>query len=249
MAIRLQTCFSFFYLFFLSCYCLHYRDPTSFLRPLFEEEIEISEAAKALWDAPFAVLAHDTSDPEPLFVYGNSAAMRLFETSWEELIGTPSTRSADREEAIQSDRAAALASALENGFIDDYEGWRRSFQGTRFKISRATVFNVEAPSGERVGQAAILRAWEYEDGTVGGPAAPEQNVEDRQEIIFGESALSPVTPEVSGEALEEATAAVEAQAAVVRELKETGGLKNSDAQVQEAVALLLELKERLESLK
>jgi hypothetical protein len=215
-------------------------------RPLFEEEIEISEAAKALWEAPFAVLAHDTSNPEPLFVYGNSTALSLFQTSWEELVGTPSSRSADPEEAIQSDRSAALSSALENGFIDDYEGWRRSFQGTRFKISKATVFNVEAPSGERVGQAAILRAWEYEDGAVGGPAAaaPPQNVEEQQENER-KSPLGSVTLE----ALEEASVAVDAQAAAVRELKEIQGLKNSDARVQEAVALLLEKKGMLENLR
>ena len=46
---------------------------------------------------------------------------------------------------------------------------RRSFKGTRFKISRTTLFNVQAPSGDVVGQAVTIREWEYEDGTkVGG---------------------------------------------------------------------------------
>jgi hypothetical protein len=45
----------------------------------------------------------------------------------------------------------------------------RSFKGRRFHISRTTLFNVEAPTGEVVGQAVTIRAWEYEDGTkVGG---------------------------------------------------------------------------------
>lgn len=33
------------------------------------------------------------------------------------------------------------------GYIDNYEGWRVSFKGRRFRIERATLFNVEAPSG------------------------------------------------------------------------------------------------------
>lgn len=48
---------------------------------------------------------------------------------------------------IQADRSAALAAAGEKGCIEDYEGWRVSAKGTRFLIKRATLFNVEAPSG------------------------------------------------------------------------------------------------------
>jgi hypothetical protein len=45
-----------------------------FFRPLFEEDIEIADVAETLWKAPFAVLAHDTSEPEPCFVYGNQVS-------------------------------------------------------------------------------------------------------------------------------------------------------------------------------
>lgn len=48
---------------------------------------------------------------------------------------------------IQSDRAQALAAAEERGCIEDYEGQRVSFKGRTFMIRRATLFNVEAPSG------------------------------------------------------------------------------------------------------
>ena len=40
----------------------------------------------------------------------------------------------------------------------------RSFKGTRFQIGRTTLFNVEAPSGDLVGQAVTIREWTYEDG-------------------------------------------------------------------------------------
>ncbi|EFN51034.1 hypothetical protein CHLNCDRAFT_141518 [Chlorella variabilis] len=65
-------------------------------RPIFSREIEISDVARELWEAPFAVLAHDIEEGEPnRFCYGNKAALRLFECTWEELVGTESTQSAE----------------------------------------------------------------------------------------------------------------------------------------------------------
>lgn len=51
-------------------------------RPIFreEDEVEIHEVARALWDAPFAVLAHDVEEGQPdRFCYGNRRALELFE--------------------------------------------------------------------------------------------------------------------------------------------------------------------------
>lgn len=207
-------------------------------RPLFTQELDISQVAQALWEAPFAVLAHDTSEPEPVFVYANQAALTLFEADWDELIGTPSSKSAEPVDAIQEDRSAALKAALENGYIDDYEGWRQSFKGTRFKISRATVFNVEAPGGEAVGQAAVLREWEWEDGRKGGEGV---------DAAGGDGAEGGAPP--SAEEVAAAEAAVAEQGAAVRALKEEQGLANDSDEVKAAVALLLEKKETLERLR
>lgn len=207
-------------------------------RPLFDEnqEIDITEVSKVLWEAPFAVLAHDTSEPDPLFVYGNKAALDLFECTWDELIGTPSKQSAENVDEIQQDRSQALAAALEKGFIDNYQGWRTSFKGNKFLISNATVFNIEAPSGARVGQGAVLRNWEYEDGRKGGVGVV--NADETGEI----------TPP-SEEQLKEAEIAVNEQAQLVRDMKEVQGLSNSSEEVQNAVAVLMERKETLEKLK
>ena len=214
-------------------------------RPLFEE-IEISEVAKTLWEAPFPVLAHDASpDPGPLFVYANNAALELFETDWDSLIGTPSTKSAEPVTEIQDDRASALSQVLEKGFIDDYEGERISFKGTKFKISRSTVFNVDAPSGERVGQAAVIRSWEFEDGRKGGEAAAEEAAAAAAAVALAAAE----GPEPTAEELSAAEAAVTAQAGVVRDLKEVGGLKNSSEEVVAAVLMLMEKKAVLDALK
>lgn len=186
------------------------------------------------------MLSHDTSQPEPVFVYGNRAALQLFECEWAQLIGTPSSRSAEPVEPIQTDRSAALAAALEKGFIDDYEGWRTSFQGTRFRISGATVFNVEAPGGERVGQAALIRSWEWEDGSKGG-----EGVEEEEQAVV----LAPGEEPPSADEMAAAEAAVGARGAAVRALKEEQGLTNADEEVQAAVAQLLKAKAALEGLK
>ena len=164
-------------------------------KPLFEQEVEISDVAQVLWDCPYPVLAHDaaTEDPGPIFVYANKAGLDLFEAEWEHLIGTPSTKSAEPITDIQEDRAAALASAMQNGYIDDYEGNRISFKGTKFRISGATLFNVEAPSGERVGQAVVIRGWEYEDGRKGGDLAAKEEEESKE----GEEEGAPTEEEVT----------------------------------------------------
>ena len=226
-------------------------------RPILDQEVDISEAIKALWEAPFALLAHDcglssssspdststdstTSSPksEPMFVYGNAKALSLFECTWDELLATPSSKSADPEEDIQSDRAAALSAALANGHVDNYSGWRRSFQGKRFLIKNATIFNVDSPSGERLGQAAILRNWEYEDGS-------EDGVDGYKDSPLVAAAKEEVALEKLGEERVEAERAVEEQAAVVRELKEGEGLGNGDERVKKAVGELLKRKDRL----
>lgn len=50
---------------------------------------------------------------------------------------------------VQADRSQALAAALEKGYITGYSGWRRSFQGTRFLIKDAILFNVMSPTGRK----------------------------------------------------------------------------------------------------
>ena len=200
-------------------------------RPLFEEEVEISDVAELLWNAPFAILAHNNRE-DPTFEYGNKAALDLFECEWSELIGTPSRESAAPEKEIQEDRSALLAQALESGYVDDYEGWRRSFKGKPFKVSHATIFNIESPDGAAVGQGAVLRLWEYEDGTQGGPLAAPENNQTGSDT----------------EKLRLAQERVDAHAANVRMLKEDKGLSNSHEEVRKAVQELLAAKSDLEQM-
>lgn len=91
-------------------------------------------------------------------------------------------------------------------------------------------------AGEKIGQAALLPEWVYEDGTKGGLAAEAGGT------AAGAAAAASTGPPPTPEALAAAEAAVAAQAAAVRELKEGRGLSNSSPEVQAAVEELQQRK-------
>jgi len=114
--------------------------------------------SKNLFAAPFVLVSHGT-ESDPILNYGNAAALALWEMSWDELTRTPSRLTA--EAPLREERARLLAAVTERGFIDDYSGVRISKNGRRFRISRATVWNLIAPDGSYYGQAAMFRDWEF----------------------------------------------------------------------------------------
>ena len=124
--------------------------------------------AARLYTAPFVVLAHGT-EPDPLFNYANLAAQRLFERPWDEFVGLPSRLSAEAPE--RSERERLLARVTAYGFIDDYSGVRIAKSGHRFRILRATVWNLSDAAGHPLGQAASFSDWEPIAETVPGPTA------------------------------------------------------------------------------
>jgi predicted DNA-binding protein (UPF0251 family) len=56
-------------------------------------------------------------------------------------------------------RAKLLEAVTRRGFIDDYSGIRISKTGRRFKISRATIWNLLTEDGKPCGQAAMFTEW------------------------------------------------------------------------------------------
>lgn len=119
------------------------------------------EAVHFLFDAPFAVISHN-SNADPLFNYANRKAMQLFEMVWPEIIGLPSRMSV--EPANRDERARLLQRVTDKGYIDDYSGIRISSSGRRFKISDAVIWNLTNEQGEYVGQAAMFSNWEFLEG-------------------------------------------------------------------------------------
>ena len=114
--------------------------------------------ARMLYEAPFVVASHGT-EPDPVFNYGNRAALELFEAAWEAFTSLPSRLSA--ESVARAERERLLARVRVYGFIDDYSGVRISIRGRRFRITRATVWNVIDVAGAPRGQAVMFREWEY----------------------------------------------------------------------------------------
>lgn len=118
----------------------------------------LAAAGRVLYEAPFVVASHGIQ-PDPVFNYGNRAALALFEAAWETFTALPSRLSA--EPVARAERERLLARVHTHGFIDDYSGVRISTRGRRFRIARATVWNVIDAAGAPRGQAVMFRDWEY----------------------------------------------------------------------------------------
>lgn len=115
------------------------------------------ELAQLVFEAPFVVVSHGT-EPDPILNYGNRVALELWEMSWEELTRTPSRLTAEAPERAERERL--LDAVARQGFVDDYSGVRVSRTGRRFRITRATVWQLLADGGEVCGQAAMFDRWQ-----------------------------------------------------------------------------------------
>ncbi len=125
-------------------------------RPLVPGSLEGAEAAEWLYRAPFVLLAHDAS-PDPLFVYANLTAQRVFGYSWDEFVGLPSRLSAG--ETDRESRRIFMESVARNGYSDDYRGRRVTKAGRHFWIEQGTIWNLTDDCGRPAGQAAMIPRW------------------------------------------------------------------------------------------
>ncbi|MDA3875394.1 MAG: MEKHLA domain-containing protein, partial [Kiritimatiellae bacterium] len=108
--------------------------------------------------------------PDPVFQYGNRAALNLFELSRDAFLQLPSRFSAEPGE--RAAREAVLQEVCENGFSDHYSGVRVSSSGKRFRIEQATLWNLVDAKGDFRGQAATFSDWTRLDDP-SGPSFPE----------------------------------------------------------------------------
>lgn len=126
-------------------------------RPLLAPErvAELGPEA-ALWRASLAVVAHGV-EADPVFCYGNRLALELFELDFAAFTALPSHRSA--EPVARAERARLLERVTRDGYIEDYAGVRIASSGRRFRIERATVWNLVDGDGVYRGQAAAFARW------------------------------------------------------------------------------------------
>ena len=115
-----------------------------------------TDPAGAMWDLASVVVAHGT-EPDPVFFYGNRAALTLFEMPARDFVRLPSRLSAEPLERAERDRLMAQVSR--ENLIDDYSGIRVSATGKRFRIDRAIVWNLLNAEGSVRGQAAAFSDW------------------------------------------------------------------------------------------
>ncbi|REJ87351.1 MAG: MEKHLA domain-containing protein [Planctomycetota bacterium] len=129
-------------------------------RELTDRSGSVEKQAERLFQSPFIVVSH-TADDDPILSYANEAALRLWETDVSTLLRTPSRLTA--EPVHRDERARLLEQTATHGYVDDYSGVRISFSGRRFRIFRATVWNLVDDAGKLAGQAATFQHWQYLD--------------------------------------------------------------------------------------
>lgn len=105
-------------------------------------------------EASFAVVAHNT-DPDPRFIYANTAAQACFEYPWHEFIQLRSRFSA--EEPDRFERQRLLESVARRGFVTGYSGVRITRSGRRFRIQDGVVWQLINEIGVSFGQAAVFQ--------------------------------------------------------------------------------------------
>ena len=115
------------------------------------------DLADALFHHPQPLVSHGVQ-ADPVFRYGNAAALSLWQMGWDAFTCLPSRHSAQADPDIQSDRSALLARALQTGWVGDYSGIRISAKGQRFRISDTILWTVTDAAGTRHGQAALIGA-------------------------------------------------------------------------------------------
>ena len=123
---------------------------------LIDEQLSAKDRYRALFNAPFCVLSHNTEE-DPVFNYGNRMALEVFEMKWEDFTIMASKHSAEPQN--REERKALLARVTENGFIDNYKGVRVSSTGKRFFVEDAVVWNMIDEKGDYCGQGAVLYRW------------------------------------------------------------------------------------------
>jgi hypothetical protein len=114
--------------------------------------------AQRLFEADFVVVSHGTQ-ADPIFNYGNQAALDLWEFDWDSFTQLPSRRSA--EPVSQADRDRLLATAQSQGYSRDYRGIRISRSGRRFWIEDVVLWTVLDERQQPCGQAATFSSWRF----------------------------------------------------------------------------------------
>ncbi|WP_115009862.1 MEKHLA domain-containing protein [Synechococcus sp. N5] len=109
-----------------------------------------------LFACGFPVLAHGT-EQDPALSYANAAALQLWDSHWDGLIGMPSRLTAPDSE--RAERSSALGQAKRLDAVQNYHGIRISRKGRRFMINKARIWTLWDAEEQICGQAACFSDW------------------------------------------------------------------------------------------
>jgi MEKHLA domain len=123
---------------------------------LIDRSGSIEIQAQNLFNANFVIVSHNT-ELDPIFNYGNQAALDLWEFDWQQFTALPSRLSAEPLAQIHRDRL--LLEVKNQGYIANYRSVRITRTGKRFWVENATIWNVTDDQGNGIGQAATFSKW------------------------------------------------------------------------------------------
>ena len=106
-----------------------------------------------LFACGFPVLAHG-AEQDPKLSYANAAALQLWGSRWDELIGMPSRLTAPNRE--RAERSNALGQAKRLDAVQNYRGIRISRKERRFMINKARIWALWDAEEWVCGQAACF---------------------------------------------------------------------------------------------
>ena len=109
-----------------------------------------------LFACGFPVLAHGT-EQDPALSYANAAALLLWDSHWDGLIGMPSRLTAPDSE--RAERSSTLGQAKRLDAVQNYRGIRISRKGRRFMINKARIWTLWDAEERVCGQAACFSDW------------------------------------------------------------------------------------------
>lgn len=125
------------------------------------------ELAQRIFDADFALVSHNQNK---IFCFANNSALNLWETNWSNFTKMASTKSAPDDDATQNERNNLLNEAFKKGYVDNYQGVRKSTKGNLFEIKNTTLFNVLDEDKNIIGQAALIQEVLHIDKKIDAPS-------------------------------------------------------------------------------
>ncbi|GMH45753.1 hypothetical protein BSKO_13716 [Bryopsis sp. KO-2023] len=191
------------------------------------EDADIAEIAKDVWQAPFCLLANDftQSDSPAKATYVNKPFLDCMELNWTDIVGKPAAEMPESVSPLFESWVKSLGAAEKGVIVEGFTAKAKNFE-----IQEGTAFVLKSPADKPLGQVLIFDKWVYEDGAKGGVGITDpQKIPTEEDIAAAEGLVTE-------------------QAQVVRNLKEEKGLTNKDEEVQQAVAVLLERKEKVAEL-